>query len=180
VVDDRSGIVAGSPGGVVEPFSCSGTYLDDRGRADLMWTLRSLVRRDRVDGYEICGVVRGAEVRGHDFDALGPVSPDTAGLPLDRFGELTDCVLTGELPCQLQVGEEVFPCPVAFTLDLHEKDRRTSNLRLSCVVDDVEYAVTAHGSRTGSCSCSSACPGTCESERASRACSPTTPRRDTA
>jgi hypothetical protein len=40
------------------------------------------------------------------------------------------------------VGEEVLSAPVAFTLDLREKYGRASNLRLSCVVDEVEYAVS--------------------------------------
>jgi len=86
---------------------------------------------------------------GGDFDGLEPDEVGTASvvaLSLNSAGELSDCVLTGELPCQVAIGERRVPTPVRFTFDLRPNPERPQhsphNLRLVTVVDGQTYEVT--------------------------------------
>ena len=84
-------------------------------------------------------------VRGHDFDSLQPDWPDAAGpgaLPVNEYGDLTGCVLRGELPCAYEAGGRRRDGVVHFALDLRERapSRDLDNLRLSITIDGTEHA----------------------------------------
>ena len=67
-------------------------------------------------------------------------------LPLNSAGELTRCVLTGDLPCVVEVAGRRRPTTVHFELDLREHSDRPAhdqkNLVLSTILDGTAYAVT--------------------------------------
>jgi hypothetical protein len=55
-----------------------------------------------------------------DFDGLEPVDPSAVAgqLPLNRAGELYDCVLSGGLPCAAVVGGRSRQVTIGFSLGL--------------------------------------------------------------
>src|SRR5207247_2098279 len=97
----------------------------------------------------------------------------------NRAGELSNCVLSGDLPCTVAAGGRRRPAAIAFSLDLRSDtaarpgpDRR---LRLSLVLDGDSYQVTddwfvlgrspLHSG--GSCTCQVNVDGNCLSLRTS-------------
>lgn len=104
-----------------------GTYEDARGVEPLTWHVASSTRPGWEGSYEITTTVRGVAVWGRDWDTL---APDLVG---PESGDLTDCVLSGALPCTVETAAGVQPVEVVFTLDLRQPvDRwRPRNLRLA-------------------------------------------------
>jgi hypothetical protein len=131
----------------VEPFSCRGTYTDDRGTDEFVWSFQPSTREGWTElygRYEIRATIRGVPVWGGDLDGLEPEQLVPAGtvLPLNRADELTDCILTGDLPCTVHAGAQVIASVVRFRLDLRHQDHPEKHLTLSCVLAGVEFSVT--------------------------------------
>ena len=58
-------------------------------------------------------------MRGIDFDCLEPADPAATGrLPLNSAGELSECVLGGDLPCLVEAGGQRRAGVINFVLDL--------------------------------------------------------------
>lgn len=128
----------------MEPFTCPGTYTDDQGVEDLVWSFE----QSRQEGWQDCRfeirtTIRGIAISGTDFDILEPESDpaDPVVLPLNLAGELGPCILTGELPCIVHVEGRVVSPTIRFRLDLRTQDRPTANLTLTCAVGGVGYTV---------------------------------------
>lgn len=88
-------------------------------------------------GFEIRTSIRGVGFSGSGFDTLDPESEDeaqTAGLTIGPMG-LTECVLTGRLPCTVVPGDAADETTVNFVLDLRAEACNSvaapQNLRLS-------------------------------------------------
>jgi hypothetical protein len=89
----------------METLHFAGGYEDAWGQEPVAW---------RVVGssgyiapvFEISTTVRGVDLSGPDFDSLEPVDAAIAagGLSLGSAGELTECILSGELPCAVTAG----------------------------------------------------------------------------
>jgi hypothetical protein len=56
---------------------------------------------------EVTTTIRGTDLWSTDFDSLEPLDHSAVAgqLPLNGAGELYDCVLSGDLPCILAVGQ---------------------------------------------------------------------------
>jgi hypothetical protein len=123
-----------------------GGYQDRDGHEAIRWRLESS-RRYKFPRLEVFTTIRGIDLWSIDFDSLEPVdhSAATGQLPLNRAGELYDCVLSGDLPCTLAVGEQHRPVTIAFSLDLRpgtaSRPASTHQLSLSLVLDGISYQV---------------------------------------
>ena len=133
----------------MRPLRFEGTYVDVVGSEPVTWQIRSSARRGWDGRYEISTTIRGVDVRGFDFDGLEPVDRDAAVtgrmLALNAACELADCVLTGQLPCTVEVSGEPVATTVHFELDLHHDTDRSrtgrKKLRLSTTIDDTDHVV---------------------------------------
>jgi hypothetical protein len=103
----------------METLVFSGGYRDEAGYEAVTWRVEGS-RRYKFPSLDIFTTVRGVDLWGTDFDALEPVDPSAAAgkLPLDQDGELTGCVLSGDLPCTMAAGGRRWPATIAFSLDL--------------------------------------------------------------
>jgi hypothetical protein len=130
-------------------LSFRGSYQDDAGFERLTWQIRSSRREGYGGRHEISSRIRGIEIWGVDFDGLEPLDPSVIGarhqLHLNTAGELSTCVLTGDLPSTATVAGRTVPIAVVFELDLREQLDRPShspkNLRLSTIIDGTSYLV---------------------------------------
>lgn len=117
----------------MRPVRFEGTYVDAVGSEPVSWLIRSSARRGCDRRYEISTTIRGVDVWGFDFDGLEPVDRDAAVtggmLALNTVGELADCVLTGQLPCTVEVSGEPVATTVHFELDLHHDTGRPAPVR---------------------------------------------------
>jgi Family of unknown function (DUF6304) len=77
-------------------------------------------RGSKVPSPDFLTAIRGIDLRGMDFDSMEPADPSAAAgkLPLNQAGELTGCVLSGDLPCTIAVDGQRRPATIAFSLDL--------------------------------------------------------------
>lgn len=125
--------------------SFPGSYEDNRGVESITWRFVPTQRygpRDRR--FEIHTVVRGIAVWAFDFDGLAPDDEDPSHqelLSLSAAGELDRCVLSGDLPCIVQVAGERRLATVRFTLDLRLREPTSAprNLRLEADIDGTTY-----------------------------------------
>ena len=109
-------------------FRFTGTYQDERGAEEVVWHVRPVeTPGDPIPRFEIGTVIRGVEVRGFDFDGLDPVdSVAAAAAALGGRSELTNCVLSGLLPCVLEANGERQEATVTFRLDLSRNSERAA------------------------------------------------------
>lgn len=126
----------------VESIVFDGTYSDGTTATiePIVWRIAQSTRSRPPTwgpGYEIHTVVRGVGLSGCDFDGLDPESEDgarKAGLIVGPTG-LTDCILSGRLPCVVDSGGVEVETSVDFQLDLRNETRSDraapTNLRLS-------------------------------------------------
>jgi hypothetical protein len=124
----------------------AGAYADDSGQEAIVWRVEES-RRYRYPTFDVFTTIRGVDLQGGDFDAMEPVGrPAGALLPLDSAGELTDCILSGDLPCTVAAGPERRPAAITFSLDLRRLRERSPaaprNLTLSLVLDGTVHAVS--------------------------------------
>jgi Family of unknown function (DUF6304) len=132
------------PRSTLAPFHASGTYSDRSGESQILWSISP-----HIDGsqpaprFEIRTTIRGVNFAGFDFDSLEPSSAAAAGDALLELshGDLTDCVLTGVLPCALEIDGEIVASSVEFELDL----RNGETLRVACGVGDSIYEASGQG-----------------------------------
>ncbi|WP_052707388.1 DUF6304 family protein [Streptomyces rubellomurinus] len=120
------------------PQSFPGSFTDDQGAEELTWRFVPAATR-WGPSYEVRATIRGADVRGSDFDVLKPVDAHAAaaaGLRLDAYGHLETCVLSGDLPCTVERPGDHPLSTIRFTLDLREDASAPSEtpLRLSIVI----------------------------------------------
>jgi hypothetical protein len=133
----------------METLSFPGTYRDARGVDAIIWLIGASTRSGWERRFEIRSTIRGVRVWGSDFDGLEPEEPslpEVNRLHLDAAGELTECVLGGDLPCSFLVDDTLGPGAVHFELDLRPDPARSPaeprRLALSCLIDGAEYSVT--------------------------------------
>jgi hypothetical protein len=125
-------------------FSFPGEYEDRTGVEPVVWTIRPSDRYGQeARWFEIQATVRGVPIWGLDLDGLEP-GAGAGGLALNSVGELDECVLSGDLPCTLEVDGVRRPGVVRFRLDLGKKTpvSRPDNLDLSVELDGETYTVT--------------------------------------
>ncbi len=133
----------------MQPLSFPGTLEDTAGREDLVWQIRPSLRPGNEGRYEVESQIRGVAVWGVDFDGLEPSSSgddaSRARLPLNRAGEVSECVLTGELPCTADGADQRLAITVNFRLDLRDVQGRDPgkpmSLHLSATVAGIDYAI---------------------------------------
>jgi hypothetical protein len=81
----------------VEPMTLPGAYSDALGSEPVTWTIASSGREGWKGRFEVTGVVRGVRVSGAHFGSLEVEEPSQA-VSVNSAGELTQCVLTVEVP----------------------------------------------------------------------------------
>jgi hypothetical protein len=102
-------------------------------------------RRYKLPSLDFRTTIRGINLQGVDFDNLEPVDPSAAAgkLPLNHAGELTDCVLSGDLPCTIAVDGQRRQAVIAFSLDLRPGTAvlpgSAHTLTVSLVLDAITY-----------------------------------------
>jgi len=132
----------------LKAFEFPGAYRDARGEELIIWHIQPSARPGWVNRYEIQTTIRAVAVWGGDFDALSPSDPNEAGidaLSLEH-GDLTNCVLVGDLPCEMSGGGPMLTNSIRFVLDLRptavQNRARPGNLELSALVDGTKVEVT--------------------------------------
>ncbi len=124
------------PNASLVPFKAQGTYRDSLGGEAITWAISPYVGTSRKQpSFEIRTTIRGVDFAGFDFDGLEPTNHDsaeTADVPLDAWGNLTACVLTGTLPSTIERDGKLLDIGIDFELDL----RSGEALRLRCVVEN--------------------------------------------
>jgi hypothetical protein len=124
-----------------------GGYQDQAGYEAIRWRMEGS-RRHKHPGLDFFTTIRGIDLRGTDFDSLEPADPlARAGqLPLNQAGELSDCVLSGDLPCSVAAGGRHRPVTIAFSIDLRRPAAPLPapghRLRLTLVLDSACCQVT--------------------------------------
>jgi hypothetical protein len=109
-------------------FSFPGAFTDRQGTEQITWRVIPSARRQPqgVMGYQIETTIRGVTFWGYDFDSMEPRDPDqaiAAGLPLSRLtGDLASSVITGDLPCTIELDGQRTAATVTFTLALGSAD----------------------------------------------------------
>jgi hypothetical protein len=129
----------------VEVLTFPGRYQDQAGSELIRWRVEGS-RRYKLPSLDFYTTTRGVDLWGVDFDGLEPADPAAAAgrLPLNQAGELSNCVLPGDLPCTLAVGERR-PATIIFTLDMRRHPERrpgSASLTLALVLDNVPYQWT--------------------------------------
>ena len=133
-------------------FSFPGRYCDDLGEETIVWRIEESRCRQPPHvgpGYEVHTSIRGVPCWSYDFDSMEPVDvshADRHRLSLsDTSGELTDCVLGGELPCSADTATGAIAVGINFELDLRRAAladaRSPHNLSLFAALDGQVYRV---------------------------------------
>jgi hypothetical protein len=103
----------------MQVLSFPGSYQDQAGYEPVRWRVEGS-RRYKFPSLDFFTTIRGIDLWGTDFDNLEPVDPSaaTGQLPLNQAGELSDCVLCGDLPCTAAMDGQAVRVTVSFSLDL--------------------------------------------------------------
>ncbi len=131
----------------MEVLTFAGRYEDQLGPETIVWRVEGS-RRYVLPSLGFFTAIRGVGVWGTDFDSLEPVDTSAVAgrLFLNSAGELSECVLSGDLPCTMAIEGQSRPATITFSLDLHQNRQRppgaARNLSLSLVLDGVTYLVT--------------------------------------
>ena len=145
----RSARAAGQSEGaevVIDTLIFPGGYQDQAGYEAITWRVEGS-HRYQLPSLDVFTTVRGIGLQGGDFDDLEPADPSAVAgtLPLDQAGELTGCVLSGDLPCIAAVGGQRRPATIAFSLDLRPAATMLPGpahpLTLSLALDGVTHQV---------------------------------------
>ena len=131
----------------MQPIVFQGTYEDASGMEPVDWRIVSSPRVGRDRRFDVHASIRGVHVWGADFDALDVVGTPDAGsrLALNGADEVSNCLLSGELPCTVSVSGVPRPSTIRFVLDLRPRenpDPSHPNLSLACEIDGTTYAVS--------------------------------------
>jgi hypothetical protein len=122
-----------------------GLYVDATGTEPVEWRIVSSSRPGWDRRFEIQADIRGVHVWGADFDGLDAEETAEAGtrLALNQADELSNCVLSGDLPCTVSASGITRPSTIRFVLDLRPPlDPNLANLTLAGEIDGVTYAVS--------------------------------------
>lgn len=133
----------------MDALTFPGTYFDSHGQEEVTWRIQSSQKAGWARRYEIRTVIRGVEVWGADFDGLEPLDSSADGtksLSLDvGSGELSDCILSGAMPCQIEDTDGKRNATINFLLDLRssalQNPASPTNLKLSISLSDHEFSV---------------------------------------
>ena len=130
----------------MEPIVFPGQYVDASGTEAIEWTITPSTRPGWDRRFEVHTSIRGVHVWGADFDGLDADDiPDAhTRVTLNRAGEVSDCLLSGDLPCAVSVAGVKRPATVHFDLDLRPQsnpDPNNANLALACEIDGTTYSV---------------------------------------
>jgi hypothetical protein len=131
----------------METLVFPGGYQDQAGYEAIRWRVEGS-RRYKLPSLDFFTTIRGIDLHSTDFDSLEPVDPSAGAgqLPLNEAGELSDCVLSGDLLCSVAVGGRRRPVTIAFSLDLRRPAAPLPDsghrLRLALVLDGVRCQVT--------------------------------------
>lgn len=103
----------------METLVFPGSYRDHAGYEAITWRVEGS-GRCKLLSLDFFTTIRGIDLRSTDFDSLQPVGPSagTARLPLNQAGELSNCLLSGDLPCTVATGRRRRPAAITFSLDL--------------------------------------------------------------
>ena len=103
----------------METLVFPGGYQDRAGYEAICWRVEGS-RRYKLPSLDFFTTIRGIDLHSTDFDSLEPVDPPAGAgqLSLNEAGEVSDCVLSGDLPCSVAVGGRRRPVTIAFSLDL--------------------------------------------------------------
>lgn len=136
----------------MESFEFDGTYADaDSHESEaIVWRV-SQYKGARPpqwgSGFELSTRIRGVHFSGLSFDTLDPDddhSPSVVGLRVNAGG-LHECVLTGALPCVVEIDGELVTTAIDFRLDLTANALANvaapANLQLSLSVGTYRLAV---------------------------------------
>jgi len=131
----------------METMVFRGGYQDQTGYEAIRYRVEGS-RRYKLPSLDVFTTIRGIDLWSTDFDSLEPVNPSAGAgrLPLNQAGELSDCVLSGDLPCTVAAGGRRRPVTIAFSRDLHRAAAPLPDpghrLRLTLTLDGVCYQVT--------------------------------------
>ncbi len=129
----------------MQPIVFPGQYEDASGTEPVEWRIVPSSRPGWDRRFEIHAEIRGVHVWGADFDGLDAEGTADAGsrLALNQVDELSNCVLSGDLPCTVTVSGVTRPSTIRFVLDLSPPlDPSLANLTLACEIDGATYAVS--------------------------------------
>lgn len=133
----------------MKAFEFPGAFRDARGEEAITWRIRPSARPGWAKRFEIQTVIRSVEVWGGDFDGLVPSDPKAEAidlLNLDASGALTECVLLGYLPCELEDAGRRGEAAIRFALDLRpgafQNRGSPQNLELSILIEGTTVKIT--------------------------------------
>jgi hypothetical protein len=109
----------------MEVLTFAGRYEDRLGPETIVWRVEGS-RRYALPSLGFFTAIRGVGVWGTDFDSLEPVDTSAVAgrLFLNSAGELSECVLSGDLPCTMAIEEQSRPATITLSLDLHQNRER--------------------------------------------------------
>lgn len=102
---------------MLQGLSFPGTFQDALGFQEITWTVDPYL--SRRPGFQISTHIRGLTFRGDDFELMEPDDLElaaAAGFELD-LDCVTECVLTGEIPCRIAHSGRLIDVCVEFELD---------------------------------------------------------------
>ncbi len=109
-----------APSSSITRIAFSGVFWDANGRDAITWEVIPSTRRSPPGqtGYELHAHLRGVEFWGYEPDSLEPADAEAAAAQGFGPGDLTDCIVSGDLPCVFEVDGERVAASVIFRLDL--------------------------------------------------------------
>ena len=122
----------------------AGSYEDAIGIEEISWLVKPSTRRSPPgqSGFELWTTIRGVAFWGYDLDGLEAEDHALAASQGFREGDLSDCVLSGDLPCVVEQRGTRENGAIRFRLELPPRDpTRPANLRLSFAISDQRYEV---------------------------------------
>ena len=131
----------------LSPLVFAGSYEDAIGVEEITWHVKPLVHRTLPEepSFELSTTIRGVEFRGCEIDGLEAEDHAVAasqGFREGDLGDLTYCVLSGDLPSFLDQGGTRVTATIRFRLELQPRDpARPISLRLSVAISDQRYEV---------------------------------------
>lgn len=128
----------------LSPIVFAGSYEDAIGVEEITWLVKPSTRRcpREQSGFELWTTIRGVAFWGYDLDGLGADDEALAASRGFGEGELSDCVLSGALPCVFDQRGTRATGAIRFRLALPPRDpARPDNLTLGLAISDQTYQV---------------------------------------
>ena len=128
----------------LSPLAFAGAYEDAVGVEEIIWLVKPSSRRSPPgqSGFELWTTIRGVAFWGYDLDGLEAQNHALAASRGFSEGDLSSCVLSGDLPCIIDQRGRRATAVIRFWLELPPQDpARPGNLRLSLAASDQSYEV---------------------------------------